>query len=117
MDPDEFVWMHSVLAAWRKDQHLWKAVMTYSGYSGAKTRDAACTEISKLKSASPYIYRRLRVRVWLADYFKPVSDALWDGATDEQAIKIWRSARASKPSSQSYASLSLIHISEPTRPY
>jgi len=94
MDPDEFVWMHSVLAAWRKDQHLWKAVGTYMRYSGAKTWDEACNEISKLKSASPYLYRSLTARVWLADYFRPVSDALWAGATDEQAIKLWRSTRA-----------------------
>ena len=91
---DEFVWMTSVLSAWRNDGRVWHALGLYRKYAGFTTLEPVIAEVRGLKSGSPYIPRTLLVRAWLAEYFRPVSDALWDGATDEQALRIWQGLEA-----------------------
>lgn len=86
-DADEYIWMTCVLSAWRKAKKMSAAIATYQKYNG-KDLYATFEELKKLKSGGD-ITLKLDARVWLAKYFSPVSEALWDGADDARAIKLW----------------------------
>lgn len=84
---DEQVWMTLLLAAWRRDGRMFRAIRFYSIFVG-KSFDDTYVCINALKSGG-HVFSKLPARAWLALYFKPVSDALWDGASDADAIVIW----------------------------
>lgn len=93
MDADEYIWMTCVLSAWRKHAKMVRAVLTYQKYNG-KDLDATFEELHKLKSGGD-VPIKMHAQAWLALNFQPVSEALWDGADDAQAVKIWRRTKRS----------------------
>ncbi len=93
LDADEYIWMTCVLSAWRKHARMAKAVWTYQKYNG-KDLDATFKELAKLKTAG-HVSIKMHAQAWLALNFRPVSEALWDGADDAQAIKVWRRTKRS----------------------
>jgi hypothetical protein len=90
-DADEFIWMTCVLSAWRKHGKMLAAVKTYQKYNG-KDFYATFEELEKLKSAG-HVFVKMHAQAWLALYFQPVSEALWDGADDARAMKIWKKTK------------------------
>jgi hypothetical protein len=92
MADGDFVWMSAVLAAWRADAQMWKPVRAYGTYLGISGNDVF-PEIERLKSGAA-VNAVMHARAWLAWYFQPVSDALWDGKTDKQAMRLWAKLRA-----------------------
>lgn len=91
MDADEYIWMTCVLSAWRKHGKMAHATRTYQKYNG-KDFYATLEELGKLKSAG-HVFMKMHAQVWLALYFQPVSEALWNGADDAKAMKIWKKTK------------------------
>jgi len=90
-DADEYVWMTAVLSAWRKHGYMWKPVQAFKVYSGLDD-DAALSAIKTLQSGGNVTFK-YPASLWLANYFRPVSDALIDGATDAKAMKLWQKTK------------------------
>jgi hypothetical protein len=87
MDADEYVWMTCVFSAWRRDARMKSAVDSYQIYCG-KNRNSTFEEIRGLKSGGD-VNSLIDAKVWLARYYQPVSEALWDGVDDARAMKVW----------------------------
>jgi hypothetical protein len=83
--------MRYCIQAWRKDWKLvWAIYQTQNEVFGPDADDKFREICNRPKT--PRLCgtsTRGRARVWLARYFRRVSDALFDGATDEEAIKLW----------------------------
>ena len=91
MRSDDTVWTLAVLAAWRADARMARPLSVYATYSGLEGK-ALIDEIMKLRFGAR-MYYRMHAKAWLAYWYKPVSDALFDGASDEKALALWRRTR------------------------
>ena len=84
--------MKYCIEAWRKDYKLFYAVYkTEQELFGTKYNNENVVQILNRPKTPSFQRNGLKTmaRVWLARYFRPVSNALFDGATDEEAIKLW----------------------------
>ena len=91
MDADEYIWMTCVLSAWRKHGKMAHAVGTYQKYNGKDLKETL-QELYKLKSGGR-VFLKNHAQAWLALHFQPVSEALWNGADDAQAMEIWKKTK------------------------
>ena len=89
IDDLEYIWMTGVISAWRRDKKLGIA-MHYVALVGAI--DKPWETIKQFRSGHN-AWAFIRARVWLAFWYRPVSDALFDGKSEEQAIKIWKKTK------------------------
>ena len=83
--------MRLVIEAWRKDFKLLWAVY--------KTAEQVGCDLGNVyghpKTPSENWFKEgmnVSVRCWLARFFRPVSDALFDGKDNETALRIWRNS-------------------------
>ena len=91
MDADEYIWMTCVLSVWRKQGKMAHAVRTYQKYNGKDLKETL-QELHKLKSGGN-VFLKNHAQAWLALHFRPVSEALWNGADDAQAVKLWKKTK------------------------
>ena len=91
MNADEYIWMTCVLSAWRKHGKMAHAVGTYQKYNGKDLKETL-QKLHKLKSGGR-VFLKNHAQAWLALHFQPVSEALWNGADDAQAMKIWKKTK------------------------
>jgi hypothetical protein len=84
--------MRRAIDAWHKDQTIgWVIHRTAEdiGYDGQDPFGYICNRPkTPLRKYSTYELK-LMTRRWLARFFRPVSDALFDGKPDSDVIQIW----------------------------
>ena len=80
--------MRFCLHAWHKDYHLAWAIRRTAEELAPDTMDPFAFVCGRPKT--PDRHAKAYARRWLARFFRPVSDALLDGASDDEALRIWR---------------------------
>ena len=89
------VFMRSVLVGWQKNEiciYVMKRICIYLGLPDSKDNfstaiDAIRTKTKKGKGT--HMFWKYAVKGWLAQYYRPVSEKLWDGCSLEQAYDLW----------------------------
>ena len=83
--------MKECIKGWHTDLPLFRAVRnTEEIVFGTRGEDTNLEQICGRPKTPQSIYNlKGNCRSWLARHFRPVSDALFDGKSDEEALKIW----------------------------
>ena len=87
---DDFMWMTAVIAAWRARKRMITAVRAFAVYLGALDVTEAAHVLKEMPSCGKQLTYKSEATAWLAIHFLPVSEALFNGATDAQAIALWK---------------------------
>jgi hypothetical protein len=85
---DLYVWRVAVISAWKKDHRLGAAVAPFAVYLGIPYHEAFGVVYEHYEKKLP-VAGRMFTRAWLGEFFREVSDALWDGAPDAQVLDLW----------------------------
>ena len=92
----EELFMRSVLVGWQKDEicmYVIRRICLYLGLPDHRKEnflfavDAITTKTKKGKGT--HMFWKYAVKGWLAQYYRPVSEKLWDGCSLEQAYDLW----------------------------
>lgn len=89
-DADNEMWMRCVLRGWREGWKMWRVMRNFVAYYGEEDNKYKVVEALP---CGAHVELKSDASAWLADWYRPVSDALFAGATDEEACKLWRKTR------------------------
>lgn len=90
------MWMRAVIACAQHDAPLWRAVLMVSDQFGDDLIDRVCA----LRVGGPWNLKGSS-RGWLAQYFRPVSDGLFDGKVVDDLIHLWKRTKRGEHDPQS----------------
>lgn len=84
------VFRNAILEHWRDNKRplMFGTVHAVKNHFSLST-DEAREEMSKVPSIGKF-RMNMPVQAWLASHYRQVSNALFDGATDEKALAIWK---------------------------